>query len=544
MPFIPTVQPQQQAATPDVPRGRVATPQVDLSSVAAAAGRLAGASQQAETPIEPFLAPGRGLQQVGQGLGDVGGVLGQLAAARAQAQNDLHVAEAQTVLDMAFADMEKVKQTASPEQWENEWTTRRTAALEQVFQNESLSPIARQRLQVLAKRWEGDTQVRVAQAATIEIGRRAEDAWQVNFARALETNDLERAKEINDNGNEVYVSPSAKFRNEQILKEKRKELEYQVYYDQMRADPRAFLAGMKERPEGMEPATHSRLVNAAQEIDQENVAADADRMQNAIVAGAIKVPEEVDKWEPDNARITPEMREAARGVVARRNDATYQANLLARAPELASQLYTEARNFDFAKDGDLAYYKLRLRINELPAPLQGEVSGVLEAKFPGRAGGPKAGKEVNELVEETLTSMFNNGEFGAFDHDTVVKGKDGKETIESKRSRLDYERALREKAVAGGKIRRWLESNPNAKPEDAQKKLYELVPESTRVGLFEKMDEAMKRALDAVGMATAAVRPTDPAQTPGTPSDNEELPQNPGELKNLLLPPPLPPPPQ
>lgn len=524
MPFIPTVQPQQQAATPDVPRGRVAAPQVDLSSVAAAAGRLAGASQQAETPLEPFLAPGRGLQQVGQGLGDVGGVLAQLSAARAQAQNDLHVADAQTVLDMAFADMEKVKQTASPEQWENEWTTRRTAALEQVFQNESLSPIARQRLQVLAKRWEGDTQVRVAQAATIEIGRRAEDAWRANFTRALDSGDIDRARAINEAGNGMYVPETAKLANQEAIKAKRQELEFQAYYDQIQADPRGFLAGMKERPEGMETAMHSRLVNTAQERDREDVAADVDRMQNAIVTGAIKVPEEVDKWEPDNARITPEMREAARGVVARRNDATYQANLLARAPELASQLYTEARNFDFAKDGDLAYYKLRLRINELPAPLQGEVSGVLEAKFPGRAGGPKAGKEVNELTEETLTSMFNGGIFGAYDHDTLVKGKDGKETIQSKRSRADYEKALRQKAEVGGKIRRWLEANPNATPEQAQKKLYDFVPESARVSVFDMMD-------------AAAVRPTDPAQTPGTASGNDMLPDNPGPAENILLPP-------
>jgi hypothetical protein len=530
MPFIPTAQPREQADVPNVPQARLRAPQVDLGGVSSAAGRLAGASQQAETPLEPFLAPGRGLQQVGQGLDAVGNVLAQLASARAQAKNDLDLAESQTALDMAFADMEKVKQTTSPDRWEEEWSTRKTAALEQVFNNDRLSPIARQRLQVLAKRWEGETSVRVAQDSTIEIGRRAADAWQTTFQRALDTGDLERAAAINQNANPVYVPESAKYQNEQAIAGKRDEIKYNAYYDAIQQDARGMREILKTRPDGMSATMHAKLVDAAKEVDKENVAADVDRLENAIVTGAIKVPAEVDTWEQDNPRITPAMRDAARGSIIRRNDATARANIEANAPTLASRYYAEAKNFDWNRDGEEAYWNLRMRINELPAPLQGEVSGVLEKKFPGRQPLPDPTPETQKLTNETLTSMFNGGLFGSFDHGTGMD-KDGKPAIGDaagevyKRNRGDYEKALKNMATVGGKMRVWLQANPNATPEDAQKQLYKFASDEMLAAFFDKLDE---------------VKPITPAPmdtTPGTTAGNDELPSNPGPAENILLPP-------
>jgi hypothetical protein len=167
---------------------------------------------------------------------------------------------------------------------------------------------------------------------------------------------------------------------------------------------------------------------------------------------------------------------------------------------------------------------------------------VLEKKFPGRQPLPDVTPETQKLTNETLTSMFNGGLFGSFDHGTGLD-KDGKPAIGDaagevfKRNRVDYEKALKNMATVGGKMRVWLQANPNATPEQAQKKLYEFAPEATRAGFFDMLDAASPAkpaSRDAAIPATPAPMDT----TPGTPDANEDLPSNPGPAENILLPEP------
>lgn len=495
---------------PSVSTGVVRAPTADNRGLLAGVAELAGAGKQSMIPLEPFMAPGRGLENLGQGIGQVSKPFQDLAIARAEAQNDLDVASAQNMLAVKFAEFEGQMQNLPPQQWQEAFAPIGEQAVTEALGNEKLSPSARRRIELYGKRWLADAAVRVMTSATVETGRRAEAELFVNVQRSLMTGDIEGAKRqyqaIKDDiaaGRKSYVDPRKGLAVEADIREAEETQKKNALYDEASQDPRAFLQKYAKRPAEMSAAMHSAVMNHAQEIDRENVAGDVDRLQNAITGGSITVPEQIDEWEKDNARLTPEMRAAAKRLLAGTTTAARRQWVLDHARELASELYSKAKEFDFKKDGEAKYWDLRMQIAELPAPIEGEVSGVLERKFPGRSGGDDPAPENVRMVRDVLDGWFKAGKFGSFDNDKYVLDVNGNQVIDQRtgmpemtsvRNQDQYDRALRHKANIEGLMRRWLEAHPDASPEAAMKEVNRILPESTRGSLMDMFDTAIQAA--------------------------------------------------
>lgn len=493
-----------------------AVPVLDVRSFAAAAG----------TSI------GDGLQGLGKGLGQIAEQ--QMASINRQAVNGASV-KLEEASNQIAALFEK-------EQDERKWPAifQEEAAKwkEVLLKDTSLSPVARDAIEQKHAAWQVSGLGSVARSSHDRTLKRELEDREGARITAIHRRQFDEADSITAEQESLGLISSGTAAKQRVqtadMREKlAKEDLITSLYDEANADPRAFLEKYKERGD-MDPAIHSRMVNHAQQVDREAVASDADKFQEAIANGTITVPLEVDKWDEANPRITASMREAMRSRVIRKNDATAQANIEARAPEIASQLYSEVKAFDWKRDGQEKYWKLRMRIDELPTPIAGEVSGPLEMKFPGRAGNAKAAPENYRVVEDTLESLLDRGAFGPH-----ASGEADLSELFPQVSKgaykaefpLEKERAIRLKAETGAKMRRWLDANPDATPEQAQKKLYEVVPESSRAGLFDMLDAVQQGPIQPVA---------GPETTPGTPKGNEMLPDNPGPGENILL--PFPPP--
>lgn len=498
-----------------------ALPQLNIPGFAAEAG--AGA------------AIGRGME----GLGEGGARIAQEIYESANRQK---VDEAGAKLAAASQDISR-EIAAEPDQskWVGIFETHAAKWEQDLLKDQTLSPAARDAIESRISEWKirgSSSTLRAAFDARIRKEAEGLEGGRIMALNAGNYEEAERLTQEQERRGLIAEDTAARQRVQaaNARREAEEKAAFDLQYDAIKRDPRAWLSVNKERPEDMKAATFERLVNLAQQTDHEQSAADAEAFINDMVSsresGVPYTPAVADEWRKGDPRITPAMREEMRAHIIRMNDAAAKASIAANAPEIASQLRTEVANFDWQKDGELEYYKLRMRINELPAPIQGEVSRGLEMKFPGRAGELDAPKEVKDLVEDTLTSMFNAGQFGQFDHGT---GKNAKgEPVDApgqspdeeyKRSPLDYQRALRAKAIIGGKMRRWLDANPKATPEDAQKKLYEFVPDATRASLLDLFDPSPR-----------SVPSPAQANTPPPRESPEGLPDNPGPADNTLLP--------
>ncbi len=544
-----------QAAVPSAPGGVVQAPAANYSGVSGAAAQLARAGQQSDIPTQPFMAPGEGMQQIGGAFTQVAGMLGQLAADRREAETDYTVAEKQSGLDMKYAQFLRDSETLDPTEREARWGEVSNEAINEMLGDEKLSPQARERLKVFGEKWRGDTSVRVAVRATQEIGERAENALFANIDSHRANGDFDAADAgVAHIRNEVaagrmrYVDPQRLANEEERNRAGRvaaaAEERQNTYIESVRSQGVEAAEEMLEDP-SIDATERERLRNIGRSVYADQVTTDAESMIAAIEDGTLTVPGEVDQWQPNNPRITPRMRREARETIMRRNDAAARQYTADNAPEIASKLRSEVANFDFEKDGEEEYYRLRMRIAELPAPIQGEVSRGLEMKFPGRSSSDETPPEVKDLIEKSLHSMLTAGAFGAFTHkkEALVDEQGKQKVSENGEPRFrhefnsrDYQRALMAKAVAGGKWRRWADLNPKdaADPDKAQQKLFELVPEASRAGLFDMFDSAP----DAPETTDAPVAPPisdGRRDRNGVPEP--DLPSNPGPASNLILPP-------
>lgn len=164
---------------------------------------LNGAAQGFATPQLPYaLADRSGGQAMGKALQQVGGVMETIALKKAEALNIRHVAEADAAMDQAFAEFENWKLSNPDEtKWEAEWRNR-MQTLPELVMHDSLSPDARDAVDLRLKLFNGKASIRVATDVAKTAFQKAGETLIGQALKAYEQGDTA--------GGSAYISEGVK----------------------------------------------------------------------------------------------------------------------------------------------------------------------------------------------------------------------------------------------------------------------------------------------------------------------------------------------
>lgn len=570
MPLIPFPKAREQAAVPNAVTGNPRAPTADMGGVSGAVSQLARAGQQSEIDPSPFMAPGRGLEKVGEAVQGVAGLMLKLKAAKDEATGDYKIGKAQEQLRRTQADWERRKVKIDPGQWEEEYAAMRRGAIDSVLADDTLDPKTRKRLELHTQDWDSGQMLTTAKDSVMETGQKASSMAYAGIDARKQANDFAGARAGVKMIEGKYWNNPVQSQNklEEIDRAEKHATEEAQMNDVLgitRADGiKAADAYIDEH--GDSEITKEKMRKASQSAYQDAVSEDAAALTNAVSLGvtdpmnpdAITVPAQVNEWQKDNPRITPRIRELARNHVIALNDATRKQNVIANAGTLASRYYAEASGFDFKRDGEDKFWQLSMRIAELPAAVRDDVNAVLEAKLPGRPGSGKAPPGIKNQVNQTLYSMFRDGQFGAFVNGTgedkytgekIPQDELGKSRRELyKTNEKQKQQALASMAKVGGMMADWMDQNQD-KAKDPQKvlqQMYRFLPDGTRAGLLDMFSPraGVTEQMPIPSLPAPATAPkVETLETPGeadTPDveddlDDLGLPAHPGPVESILF---------
>ncbi len=117
-------------------------PQMDSSGIIQGLHQLAASGQLPSVSAEPFLAPGRGLETIGRGIGDVGEVIKAVEMEKAKAQNDIHVMRGINELSRTIADANATRDMADPGSWSAHLDDKTSTVIDDYISSNNLSPNA------------------------------------------------------------------------------------------------------------------------------------------------------------------------------------------------------------------------------------------------------------------------------------------------------------------------------------------------------------------------------------------------------------------
>ena len=443
-------------------------------------------------------AVGAAVGNAAQGLSE-GGL--RIASEIFESTNRRKVDNAASALAAASQDIAmEVQKEQDPNKWVGIFNTHAAKWESTLLNDKELSPAARDAISAKVADWKirgSSGTLRAAFDHSIKLESQGLEGKRITAAAAGDWDTAEAVTREQESRGLIGADTAARQRVQTAsMKEaKEKEAAFNSQYDAVHKDPKGWKAANPERPETMDAVVYDRLVNEADSVIHANMTTLADSLTNAVASGEIQSPAAVDEWEKDNPDITPVMRKLARDHVIRMRDATAREAMAANAPEIASQLRSEAKMFDPKRDSMEKYYALRLRIAELPAGIEGDVSQILEAKSPDRIAAMKPPSSLVALGDDILHSMFVNGDFGSFDNGTGVNqrgepvAKPGESPDEVyKRNQRQYQDAIVRKSKLGGAFEKWLKLHPQATEKQAQAKIYELMPEGTRARILDRRD--------------------------------------------------------
>lgn len=202
MPIIPQYRAQgpagPQAPVMEQERG----PRVDASEAVRGIARLTGALEAPQVgQLDPNLGQGaaRGLQAVGQGIGDVGGALFDISQRVAEAKNYADEHEAQIAMDREVGEFEKWRiQNPDPTGWEPAWRERMDRFGGQYFNGKNLAPVAQEAIKQRLGSFTERRAIQVGVDAMRENVGRATSAGMAQYMRAVEAGSAPEAEGIAD----------------------------------------------------------------------------------------------------------------------------------------------------------------------------------------------------------------------------------------------------------------------------------------------------------------------------------------------------------
>lgn len=169
---------------------------VDASTALRGIASLADALGEVNQPmanVSPELgqASARGLQNLGQGVGNLGEAMFDVRRRIAEAWNFRKVSEAQDAMDREVGDFEAWKLTEpNPTRWEPEWKSRMERIQNDLLSGEDLSPAAKDQISARVITFGNRHGVRVGLDAAKQVVELANESNSAEITRAVRAGDL------------------------------------------------------------------------------------------------------------------------------------------------------------------------------------------------------------------------------------------------------------------------------------------------------------------------------------------------------------------
>lgn len=543
MPFISFPEISGQPDAPAAVTGNPRAPTADFSGLRGAAAGLTRAANQDEVDPAPYQAIGVGMKAVGQGLQGIGGLMMKLQAAKEEAVDDTNIAEAQRALDLAEASFVKDREKMDVGEWESKWEERRRVVIDKLGESDKLSKKARQRLDLMTTRWDGQQALKTAEHSTIEMGRRAQSAGLANVRALTATGNHAAARAGLD------LLSKKQYTDPMLLQREREAIDAAEKETQQREQANETIRITREQgPDAAEKyvqeldadeITKKKLGMEVKSARRETAGAIADEFEDAVAKGylnptdpaGINTEEEVDKWRSWDPNVRPAMRAQMKAHVRQYNDATAREVARANAPEHSSRLLSEIRKLDPESASDDQFLALRNRISMLPEGYRQLPYDVLTRKWRKYEGEDTAAeKTMLSFGERIMDSMLDGGDFGAYTHTKIKKKADGTEITDPETglpkeyhefNNDDFEKALTAKQKLGGMLNRWLQKNPGADEDAVTKWLNDNAGASTRIRAADDYEERTPGAGQGVMIDPSG---NDLPDRPAGPPENTLLP--------------------
>lgn len=161
---------------------------------------LAGIGRQYQRSLlqqGSFDGPAKGLQAIGQAGGEIAGMLGKIAQAKAEAEADTAAIEAGNRMQVEFADYtSKLTPSTPTDEFVSGWQFRFSQVKQEVLGDQKLSPLARQKIERSALKLEGESIANLTTAANREVFKRSLNAHEQLFEQAKSRGDWAGAGEV------------------------------------------------------------------------------------------------------------------------------------------------------------------------------------------------------------------------------------------------------------------------------------------------------------------------------------------------------------
>ncbi len=486
---------------------------------------LARSQKIYDIPADGFIAAAGAGGVFGKVLTNASDTVSQLAQEHHASVNRRKILDAETTLK---AGAQRIARLASGEPDTLKWSGLAKQEAEKIKSqvlSADLSPYARDEITALYTRWENDTVRDTGHAAAVTAftqeartlnGRRVQAAESGDYALATSTaEDAHRRGLISDAERARWEADTARARlaADRRAEEDRRGAARARTQAAIQENPRAWLAADgARRPAWMPTEVHAAgLFQARETIRGLQVAAGEDLYRRLQLPPGdpdrIAVPEQIDAFLPHSEDLTPALREMARGRLAALRDPGHRADVQARAPEIASALWSGVRAYDPDASPVEEYFGLKGSIQDLPAEDQKDLLGSLEARRHRVV--VKDQDPRLALGESILHRLLQQGGFGEY----MDRGTAPGQSAPAVNAEL-WSEALAAKAAAGGSFRRWLERHPGATEDEVKRRVWNEQSSYTLSSVFDALEQVLRPASSAA-IPVPPLPVKEPAAPPG-----------------------------
>lgn len=374
-------------------------------------GELRDQMQQRQAPMNALSAPAEALRSVGRGLADVGNATSELVQHEAQAKSDYQIAEAQNKMEAAFsAYRNSLSPAADPDQMRQGWQEKLKDVNDSIMSDPSLSPDAKQRLQIAGMRFSRISSGEIDDQARKLTFERAKDGFKTQAENLLDSGDVEGAKQVyNHMAERQLIYPEQAAQLSQFADRKH---EVNQYYNQISDDPKTALQNLDSliNEKGQVLPEKSKLsVDQIGNLQQQATRA-INQTRTQLMSNAMEMA--------DNNMLASrdQIEQLGHGYFTEADIAKIDAKRMKLQPpdfETWHNVLMEATNYDSAKDTDgEQMHRILGDIHSLPDGWKEEIRSKLNQS-----------DRTDSRLEQAYTSRINSlVQMGAFGN--IEKNKD------------------------------------------------------------------------------------------------------------------------
>lgn len=338
------------------------------------AGVSAPQAVQVDSRIAGFdAAPLQAFGELGMRVADG---LHNLQMERYEAQNKVHLADAQLEMAQTVAQFEnwKLESNADPSTWDEAWKERADTIQAKFDSEQKFSPAARQALGLELKSWRGNTGIRVSTDAAKAVFQRAAEHDVASIRSAIAGGDIDAVRTIAESSK--YLGADDKVNYLLQAQDARKQLDEKAALDadisRISENPRAWLTENADmKPQGYDDLKRMNyLKGQAQSMLQDQTQGATEEILNGFAMagekGRVMADEEIERMA--NGRLSPYALERLKEENASRYNAQEKARRA--SPDYQKELFgrTSAmiEQFDPLADGaDDTLVELNMQIGQM-----------------------------------------------------------------------------------------------------------------------------------------------------------------------------------